>query len=280
VLRYMTSDEIGSAKVPEKATGVFHGLSAVFRRYWRGLVRGSGIGLTIGILPGAGADIAGWIAYGVSKRFSKEPEKFGSGHVEGIVESSSANSSALASAWIPTLVLGIPGDTTAAIVIGVLYVHGINPGPTVFLETPEIIYSIFILFFLANLALIPIGYLAIKSIKLTLRIRREILMTSIIMFSIVGAYAVDNSSFGILIMLVFGLLAFVMAQNEFPVTPVVLGIVLGRLIEESFMISMIKSNGDPSAFVTRPIAAVLAALTLMLWVMPLLRARRGPVKLT
>jgi putative tricarboxylic transport membrane protein len=106
-----------------------------WRRYWFNFLRGSAIGTVIGALPGAGADIAAWISYAVSKRFSKEPEKFGTGHVEGIVDATSANNSALGSAWIPALVFGIPGDSITAIVIGVLYMKGMNPGPTVFTRT-------------------------------------------------------------------------------------------------------------------------------------------------
>jgi TctA family transporter len=112
-------------------------------------------------LPGAGADIAAWMSYAVSKKFSKEPEKFGTGHVEGIVESGSANNSALAGAWIPALVFGIPGDSITAIVIGVLYMKNMNPGPTLFTTNPQNIYAVFLLFILANLIMIPLGILCI-----------------------------------------------------------------------------------------------------------------------
>ena len=120
-------------------------------------LRGSAVGTAIGIQPGAGADIASWITYAASKRFSKEPEKFGTGHVEGIIESGAANNSALAGAWVPALVFGIPGDSITAIAIGVLYLKNMNPGPTLFINNPQNVYAIFLVFILANLIMLPLG---------------------------------------------------------------------------------------------------------------------------
>jgi len=137
LLRGVTSLREAGQVVVQQVGNMFRGLGDVARRYWFNFLRGSAIGTVIGALPGAGADIAAWISYAVSKRFSKEPEKFGTGHVEGIVDSTSANNSALGGAWIPALVFGIPGDSITAIVIGVLYMKGMNPGPTVFTENPQ-----------------------------------------------------------------------------------------------------------------------------------------------
>ena len=227
------------------------------------------------MLPGAGGDIAAWIAYAVSKRCSHEPERYGKGHVEGIVESASANNAALASAWIPTLVFGIPDDSTTAIIIGVLYMQGLNPGPTVFLKRPELVYAVFLTFFLANLVMIPLGLLAIKSATLLLRVPRDLLMPVILVFCIVGAFAINNSMFGVVTLLVFGLLGYVMEENGCPITPAILGMVLGRMVEEQFMVSMIKAEGSFMAFVDRPIAAVLGFLTIVVWSWPAVRALRG-----
>ncbi len=135
------------------------------REYPLATLRGSAMGTLVGALPGAGADIAAWITYAMSKRFSKTPEKFGTGHIEGIIEAGAANNAALSGAWIPALVFGIPGDSITAIVIGVLYLKGLNPGPTIFIENPQNIYAVFIIFFLANLLLLPFGWLLIKAAK-------------------------------------------------------------------------------------------------------------------
>jgi putative tricarboxylic transport membrane protein len=253
----------------ERLWRVFSGLGGVFRRYWRGVARGSVLGVGVGILPGAGGDIAAWVAYALSKRLSKEPEKFGTGHVEGIVDAGSANNAALSGAWVPALVFGIPGDSITAIVIGVLYVKGMNPGPTVFLSSPELIYGVFIAFFIANLALIPFGFAAIAVARHILRIPRGIIWPGVLLFAAVGAYSIDNSLFGVIIMLAMGLLAFVMEENGFPVAPAILGLVLGPMLEGNFMTAMIKADGNLLGFFERPIAAALGAITVLVWLSPL-----------
>ncbi|MCA3267589.1 MAG: tripartite tricarboxylate transporter permease, partial [Azospirillum sp.] len=171
----MTVDQAGRP-VQEKVGALFRGLGEVTRKYWTNFLRGSAVGTLIGALPGAGADIAAWVSYAMAKRFSKEPEKFGTGHIEGIVESTSANNSAIGGAWIPALVFGIPGDSITAIVIGVLYMKGMNPGPTVFLENPQLIYAVFIIFILANLLMLPLGYAAIRGARHLLAIPKNVLL--------------------------------------------------------------------------------------------------------
>jgi len=244
---------------------IFRGLGRVLWRYKTNLIRGNVIGVVVGVLPGAGADIAAWISYAVAKRFSKEPEKFGTGHVEGLVDAGAANNSALGGAWVPAMVFGIPGDSITAIVIGVLYMKNMNPGPTVLLHAPELLYAVFITFFAANLVMIPLGYAAIRLSKQILHVPRDILMPIILIFCIVGAFAINNTVFGVGIILVLGLLAFVMEENGFPIAPAILGIVLGPLVEENFMTSMIKFDGNLLGFFQRPISAVLGIITLLIW---------------
>jgi TctA family transporter len=237
-------------------------------------LRGSVLGTAIGALPGAGADIAAWMSYAMSKKFSKEPEKFGTGHIEGIIEAGAANNSALAGAWIPALVFGIPGDSITAIVIGVLYIKGMNPGPTIFIDNPANIYAVFIVFFLANLLMIPFGWAAIKAAKRILDIPRNILMPVILLFCVVGAFAINNSLFAVTVILVFGLAGYLMEENGYPVAPAILGMILGAMLEENFISSMIKSDGRLMGFFERPIAAGLGILTLVVWFWPLLAWRR------
>lgn len=271
LMRNAVTVDRGGEVIVSKVGNIFKGIGAVARRYWLNFVRGSLIGTAIGALPGAGADIAAWISYAVSKRFSKEPEKFGKGHIEGIVDSTSANNSALGGAWIPALVFGIPGDSITAIVIGVLYMKNMNPGPTVFLQNPQLIYAVFIIFIIANLFMLPIGWAAIKSAQQILRMPRNILLPLILLFCIVGAYAMTNSPYGILIMLIMGIVAWMLEENGFPVAPIILGLVLGELFEQSFMTSMIKSDGSLLGFLARPIAATLGVMTFSVWAFMLLR---------
>jgi putative tricarboxylic transport membrane protein len=215
----------------QRIGNVFRGMWGLAKRYRAPVLRGSVLGTAVGVLPGAGADIAAWMSYAASKKFSKEPEKFGTGHIEGIIEAGASNNSALAGAWVPALVFGIPGDSITAIVIGVLYIKGLNPGPSIFMNNPVAIYAIFIVFILANLLMLPLGVAAIKSAKQLLRAPREVLMPVIL----------------------------------------ILGMVLGAMLEEHFIRAMIRADGNFIAFFERPIAGSLGAAALAVVLIPLLR---------
>jgi putative tricarboxylic transport membrane protein len=269
VLRYAVTANQKMEIVQAKIGNVFRGMWMLTLKYPASILRGSVLGTAVGALPGAGADIAAYMSYAMSKKFSKEPEKFGTGHVEGIVESGAANNSALAGAWIPALVFGIPGDSITAIVIGVLYMKNMNPGPMIFINNPVAMYSVFIVFILANLLMLPLGYLTIKVAKKILTVPRNILMPLILLFCIVGSYAINNSVFDVAVMLGFGLLAYLMEENGFPIAPTILGVVLGGMLEENFVSSMIKSEGNIVAFFDRPIAGTLGVMTILIWVAPL-----------
>jgi putative tricarboxylic transport membrane protein len=270
IIRFVVDTSPPGELVVEKVGNVMAGQWALAKKYPVQILRGSALGTAVGALPGAGADIAAWMSYAMSKKFSKEPEKFGTGHVEGIVESGSANNSALAGAWIPALVFGIPGDSITAIVIGVLYMKNMNPGPTLFTTNPQNIYAVFLLFIIANIIMIPLGILCIKVAKRILRVPREVLMPVILLFCIVGTFAINNSTFEIGVMLVAGIIAYLLEANRFPIAPAILGVVLGAMLEENFITSMIKSNGSLAAFFQRPIALGLAVITLLVWFAPLI----------
>jgi len=271
LLRYVTDMEPPAVVLTEKIGNIFSGMWGLLVKYPWQLIRGSALGTIIGIQPGAGADMAAWMSYATSKKFSKEPEKFGTGHVEGVVESGAANNSALAGAWIPAIVFGIPGDSITAIAIGVLYQKNMNPGPTIFINNPENIYAIFIVFLLANIVMLPLGWLTVRLATTVLKVPRNILMPVILLFCIVGAFAVMNSAMGVVLILVFGVIAFLMEENGFPVAPAILGVVLGKMLEENLVTSMIKSDGDAWVFFTRPIAMWLAFATLVIVLWPVAR---------
>src|SRR3989441_8193478 len=268
LIRYAV-DTNPQLKIVDKPIGnAFKGMWLLTKKYPVQILRGNAVGTLIGALPGAGADIAAWITYAISKRFSKEPEKFGTGHVEGIVESGSANNSALAGAWIPALVFGIPGDSITAIVIGVLYMKNMNPGPTLFTNNPQNIYAVYLLFIIANLIMIPLGWWCIKVSKQILKVPRTVLMPVIMLFCVVGSFAINNTPFDVTVMLVAGVAAYFLEANGFPVAPAILGVVLGGMLEENFITSMIKSDGDLLGFFARPLAASLGGLTLTAWFLP------------
>ena len=280
IIRFVVDTSPPAEMVVEQVGNVLKGQWALAKKYPVQILRGSALGTLVGALPGAGADIAAWMSYAMSKKFSKEPEKFGTGHVEGIVESGSANNSALAGAWIPALVFGIPGDSITAIVIGVLYMKNMNPGPSLFTTNPQNIYAVFLLFIVANIIMIPLGILCIKASRRILKVPRNVLMPVIMIFCVVGTFAINNSLFDVSIMLVAGVIAYLLEENQFPIAPAILGVVLGGMLEENFITSMIKSDNNLSAFVARPIAATLAVVTILVWVTPpvmaLLRSRRRP----
>jgi putative tricarboxylic transport membrane protein len=249
-----------------------------FRTIWlyKGrLASGSSIGTLIGALPGAGSDIASWVSYAYAKKTSKTPEKFGTGHAEGIVAASASNNAATSTTWVPSLLFGIPGDSVTAIVIGVLYLKGLQPGPMVFVENAPLVYSIFVSFTLANLLLIPIGYISIRLASQLLRVPNNALMPIVLAFAMVGAFAINNSMVGVTVALVAGIGSFIMQENDYPVAPLVLGMVIGTLLEQNFMQAMIAQRGDLTAFFSRPIAAGLGILTIILWLSPIVAVYRN-----
>ena len=272
ILRNMGSSHLQYPITAVKAEKIFSGVAKALWKYKLNMVRAGGIGTFIGILPGAGADIAAWIAYAASKRFSKEPELYGKGAIEPIVDAGTANNACLAGDWVPALVFGIPGDSITAIVIGVLFMKGLRPGPMIFQQQPEMVYAVYISFIIANILMVPFGYLTIKVSGTMLKVPRNILMPAILMFCIVGSFAINNSFFDVGMMLAMGILGYFFENNGIPVAPIVLGMVLGPIVEQNFMVSMIKSDWDLTQFFTRPTAAILGLLTILTWVAPFLPA--------
>lgn len=264
ILRFsLTPTEINA--VSSQVGSVFRGMGRLIVKYRKQTLRGSVLGTAVGALPGAGADIAAWMSYALARKTSKEPEKFGTGHPEGLVEAGASNNSALAGAWIPALVFGIPGDSITAIVIGVLYMKNMNPGPTIFINNPQNIYAVFAVFVLANLLMLPMGWACIKAATRLLRTPRNILMPVILMFCVVGSFAINNSPFDLWLLIGFGLLGWFLEAHGFPIAPAILGLLLGKMLEEHFITSMIKSEGNLLSFVDRPVSGTLAAFTLVIW---------------
>lgn len=270
ILRNMGGSELRLPIAQVVTRGVFKGVGRTLSRYRANMVRSGLLGTFVGILPGAGADIAAWLAYAMSQRFSKEKAKFGKGHIEGIVDASTANNGALAGAWVPALVFGIPGDSITAIVIGVLFMKGLRPGPMVFEQQPQLVYAVYLTFILANLLMIPFGWMAIRTSTTVLKVRRNILLPAILIFCVVGSFAINNTLFDVGLMLFMGVLGYLFEANGIPVAPIVLGIVLGPIVEQNFMVSMVKSDWDLLQFFTRPTAAILGVLTIVTWMVPFL----------
>ncbi|NCV89656.1 MAG: C4-dicarboxylate ABC transporter permease [Betaproteobacteria bacterium] len=252
---------------PRDFGSILKGQWALTKAHPKQQLRGNFVGIVIGVLPGAGADMAAWMSYAMSKRLSKTPEKFGTGHPEGLIEAGASNNASLASGWVPSLLFGIPGDTITAIAIGVLYMKGLNPGPTLFTEKASSMYALYIVFLLANIIMIPLGIIMIRTARYVLYLPRSLIMPVIVLLCAVGSFATGNNLVLVLTVAVFGLLGYMMDRNGFPVAALVLGAVMGTMVEQNFVTSLIKSDGSILPFFSRPVASVLALMTFvaMLW---------------
>lgn len=249
------------------------GLLRLLPRRKRHLVRSGLIGAGVGILPGAGADVAAWVSAAASagRRTSGTRADEEAADIAMVSDATTANSAALAGAWIPALVFGIPGDSITAIVIGVLMMKDVNVGPNIFVEQGTLVYAIYLLFIVANLVFLPVGLLAVRSSAWIVRIRPSVSMPVIAVFCVIGAYAINGSYFDVWVMLAMGALGFVLERFGVPLGPVVLAIILGGPLEERFIQTLSGSDGAWTGFVDRPLSALLALCFSALWATPLVR---------
>jgi len=241
---------------------IFKTLLIVWKRKWT-LFKSAIIGTCVGALPGAGADIAAWIAYGVAKKTSRKPEEFGSGSIDGVIAPTSANNAALGGTWIPALVFGVPGDSITAIVLGAMLMYGLRPGPLIFQQSPDLIKGLFSIAIISQFFLIIVGLLGIKFYSKILKLPRNVVMVGVIIFSVIGSYSIRNSFFDIYIMLFFGVVGYIFEALNVPLAPMILGIILGPMIEDNLRVGLIKTGGNYLPFITNPISAVLVILIIL-----------------
>jgi len=242
---------------------------------WKEMVVGSVIGFVVGVLPGAGATAATIFSYSVAKKMSKTPDAFGNGAVQGIAAPESANNSASYSAMIPLFTLGIPGSGTTAIMLGGLLMLGLQPGPLLFQEHGDFVWPVIGTFYTGNLMLILLTIPMIPLLASIVFVPVAILFPIISGIVLFGVYSVNYSLFDVWVATFFGVLGFVFRKANYPSVPILLGLVLGPLLEQNVRRSLIMSNGDPTIFVESPIAVVLLLLTASLVLVPLVRRRFG-----
>ena len=253
-------DRLTQSTIHDKINiSIFKTLLIVWKRKWI-VLKSSFIGTCVGALPGAGADIAAWVAYGIEKKTSKKPEEFGKGSIDGVIAPTSANNAALGGTWIPALVFGVPGDSITAIVLGAMLMYGLRPGPLIFQQSPDLVKGIFAIALISQFFLIPIGLLGIKAYGRILMLPRNVIMVFVLIFSVVGSYSIRNSFFDIYIMLFFGVIGYMFENLNIPLAPMVLGIILGPMIEDNLRVGLIKTGGNYLPFLTNPISAVLVLL--------------------
>jgi putative tricarboxylic transport membrane protein len=241
-------------------------------RNWLNVIRSSLIGVGVGILPAIGPETAPFVAYSEARRTSKHREQFGKGSIEGIVAAEASNNGTTGGSLIPLLTLGIPGSATAAVFLGALTIHGLRPGPLLFTSRPELVYALFFGFILANIAMLLIGYASIRRLApQVLRLPPGVLAAFICVFSVVGAYAVESSLFAVFVMIAFGGIGYVMRRQAFPPGPLVLGLVVGPILEENMVRMLASFRGDWAAILSRPVASVFLFLAVATLVLPLLK---------
>ncbi|RSL33667.1 C4-dicarboxylate ABC transporter permease [Salibacterium salarium] len=242
------------------------------------IIKSSGIGTFIGSIPGTGAAIASFLSYNEAHRSSKKKDEFGKGSLEGIAAAEAGNNGVTGATLIPLLTLGIPGDTVTAVMLGALMMQGLTPGPQLFTNNPDVVYSIMIGLLFVNLVLLIQGKWAIKLFVKVTAVPLNMLIPVLLALCFIGAYGENSTLFDVKLMMLFGLIGYVLPKFGFPVIPMLLGIVLGPIAENSFRQALITSRGDWMIFFTKPISATFIILAILSLVLPLLTSYLGKKK--
>ena len=235
------------------------------------MLRSSVIGTLVGCIPGAGGTIATFIAYDNAKSVSKHPEEFGKGSLEGVAAPEAANNGSVGGALVPLLTLGIPGSASTAVLIGALMIHKLNPGPELFDKEPGLIYGIFVSLFFANIFMFFVGLLGNKLWIKIIAAPKSLLYPVILALSFIGSYFIQNSVFDVGVCIAFGVMGWLLKRGDFPTAPVVLGLILGKMIEENLRLSLVK--GEWIDFFTRPGSLIIILLAVVSFFMPYLKKK-------
>jgi putative tricarboxylic transport membrane protein len=233
-------------------------------RYRRTIVRSGVIGTGVGIIPGVGEDIGAWMSYAAAKRASAEADRFGKGSIEGLTAAETGNNAAIPGAIIPVLTLAIPGSAPAAVLLAAMLIHGIRPGPLIMEEAPLFVYSTVIMLVLATIAMTVLGLLLARPLLYVLKVPRHIMMPIVLVLCVIGPYAITQRLFDVWVMVGAGVIGFLLREMKYPMAPLVLGVILGDILDKNLRRALTLSDGDLTPFFTRPISAVLWVVTLLL----------------
>jgi putative tricarboxylic transport membrane protein len=248
---------------------------AELRSSGKAILRGTAIGTALGSLPGIGAAVAAFTSYAAAKRASKHPERFGRGSLEGIAAAEAANNATCGSNLIPLVTLGIPGNATAAVVLGAFMIHGLTPSPFLMRDNAPMLYALFVALLISNVFVFAIAHIYLKFAPHVARISKPILVSVILMFCVAGSYAFNNSMFDVAVMLVFGIVGYIMKRYGFSLPTVLIAFILGGMFESKLRQSLSMSGGDFSIFFTRPISLVFFILTVLFAISLIFRQRKG-----
>jgi putative tricarboxylic transport membrane protein len=233
------------------------------------------IGVVIGVIPGAGADIAGLVAWDQSRRIAKRPEEYGKGSLEGLAASTTANNACLGGALTTMMALGLPGDAVTAILIGAFIIYGVQPGPIMFRDHASFVYMVITLMMLANVAFLAVGFFFSKVLTKFLSLPQSFIWSTIIILSLVGSYAINNSAFDLMIVFLSGVLGFIFRLLDVPLGPIVLALILGPMAEANMRRALILSGGSFTTFFTRPISLILLILSAASLLTSVIRKRKS-----
>jgi len=245
-----------------------------FRLAWKAILRGTGLGSLLGVLPGGGAVLGSFSAYSLEKKLSKTPERFGKGAIEGVAAPEAANNAGAQTSFIPLLTLGLPANAVMALMVGALTIHGITPGPQVMTERPELFWGVIVSMWMGNVLLVILNLPLIGIWMKMLSVPYRLLFPSILVLCCIGIYSLNNSAFDVGLAVIFGFLGYLFIKLECEPAPLLLGFVLGPMMEENLRRAMLISRGDPTVFVTRPLSAGLLALTVVLIILAITPALR------
>lgn len=246
-------------------------LKEIYRMKWLYL-RSAILGNILGILPGVGATLAAFFGYSEAVRWSKEPEKFGTGIIDGIAAPETANNAGCGGALVPLLTLGIPGSAATAVMIGAFIIHGIRPGPMLIFSQPSFFYAIIMGYFVSNFIVFLAGYVGVKAMVKVLEVSYSKVAPAILLLSLVGSFSLRNNMFDVWIAFGFGILSFFMRRYKYGLAPMILGIILGPICEESLRNAMVISGGDPLCLIKSPLSASMLALAILSIFYPYIRS--------
>lgn len=241
-----------------------------FKQSIKSIIRGSFIGVIVGAIPGTGATAASFISYSEAKRTAKEPGRFGQGELEGVAAAEAGNNGVAGATLIPLLSLGIPGDVVTAVILGAFMIHGLTPGPGLFEDNAVLVYALFLGLLISSLILFVVGSFSIKYLSKVADVPAKYLYPVVLVFCVLGTYAINNSIFDIYLMVIFGFLGLIMVKTGTPVPPFLIGFILGPLFEDNFRRTLLIAKGDMSIFYRGPISIFfimlsIAAIFLFFW---------------
>ena len=276
IISNLTSPAPGRSILLQKITRLWP-TAEDFRRAWPAVLRGTALGSILGVLPGGGATLSSFAAYVLEKKAARDPSRFGHGAVEGVAGPESANNAGAQTSFIPMLTLGIPGNAVMALMIGAMTIHGIQPGPQVMTERPSLFWGMVASMWIGNLMLLVINLPLIGIWVQLLKVPYRFLYLCILLFCAIGVYTIGNSPFAVLLAAFFGVLGYIFVQLECEPAPMILGFVLGPLMEDNLRRAMRISSGDPMIFVNRPISLgllIAAAILVVIVALPAIRSKR------